>query len=86
MHYSTEYLSHGPYKTIKGHYLYYAGQPVATTTMGIIIDPGIAENQAPESPQNAAVNFVSGVPGPQLQSCTKLFIPLFVLSFVIVFY
>ena len=59
---------------------------MATTTMGIIIDPGIAENQAPESPQNAAVNFVSGVPGPQLQSCTKLLIPLFVLSFVIVFY
>jgi hypothetical protein len=74
----------------------YAGQPLVTTTIGlvtttqigIIIDPAIAENQVPEG-QNADVNFVSGlhsgVPGPE-QSCIKLLL-LFMLSvFIIVLY
>jgi hypothetical protein len=55
-----------------------------TTTLGIIIDPAIAENQVPEV-QNADVNFVSGVPGPE-QSFIDLLL-LFVLNvFIIVLY
>lgn len=61
-----------------------AGQPEVTpSTIEINIDPAIAQNQAPEG-QNAAVNFVSGVTGPQLP-CTKLLF-LFVLIFMIILY
>lgn len=59
----------------------YAGQPLATT-LGIIIDPAIAQNQVPEG-QNADANFVSGVPGPE-HSSIKILLLLFVLIFIII--
>ena len=51
--------------------------------IGLTIGPAIAQNNVIEG-QNAAVNFVNGVPGPQ-QSCNILLF-LLVLIFVIVLY
>ena len=60
----------------------YADQPVVTT-LGLTIEPAVAQNNAPEG-QNSAVNFVSGVSGPK-QSCINLLI-LLLLIFTIVLY